>query len=44
VQGWFADGVPGGEGETYETVRCTACSQLHLVNRLNGRTLGDDDE
>jgi len=44
VQGWFADDVPGDDGQTYETVTCTAYGQLHLVGRSNGRTLGDDDE
>jgi hypothetical protein len=44
VQGWFADDTSAHEGDTYETVTCTACSQLHLVNRSTERTLGDDAE
>ncbi len=44
VQGWFADAGPANEAETYEAVMCTACSQVHLVNRSTGRTLGDDDD
>jgi hypothetical protein len=44
VQAWFADDVSANEGETYEPVTCLACSQVHLVNRLTGRTLGEDDE
>jgi len=43
VQGWFADEVVPNENETYESVKCLACSQLHLVNRSTGRPLGDDD-
>jgi hypothetical protein len=43
VQTWFADDVPAINGETYESVTCTACRQVHLVNRATGKTLGDDD-
>jgi hypothetical protein len=35
----FAD-----EETAYETVTCLACSQVHLLNRLTGRVLGQDDE
>jgi len=31
VQGWLADD-PAADKATYETVTCTACGQLHLVN------------
>jgi hypothetical protein len=44
VQGWFADDVPANEGETYEPILCTACTQVYLVNRSTGTTLGGDDE
>jgi len=44
VQGWFADEVSANEGESYEAVTCLACKQVHLVNRLTGNTLGDDEE
>lgn len=44
VQAWFADDPSTTEGETYETVRCLACNQMHLINRSTGKTLGDDKE
>jgi hypothetical protein len=44
VQAWFADDASANDGETYEPVTCLACSQVHLVNRLTGRTLGEEDE
>jgi hypothetical protein len=44
VQGWFADEVGDNEETTYELVTCLACSQVHLVNRVTGRILGNDDE
>jgi hypothetical protein len=43
VQGWFADEVVDDE-TAYETVTCLACSQVHLVNRVTGRVLGNDEE
>ena len=44
VQGWFADdGSDTGE-ESYETVTCTACRSVHLVNPVTGKTLGSSDE
>jgi hypothetical protein len=44
VQAWFADEVSANDGEIYESLTCTACSQVHLVNRSTGRTLDDDDD
>jgi hypothetical protein len=43
VQGWFEDRSEKGD-ETYETVACTACGQLHLVSPVTGKTLGTDEE
>jgi hypothetical protein len=40
VQGWSADDIPD-EPHSYESVPCTACGQLHFVNRSTGRALGD---
>jgi hypothetical protein len=31
------------EGEVYETVTCLARTRLHLINRVTGRVLGDDE-
>jgi hypothetical protein len=44
VQGWFADDVSGNEGETYESVTCLACQQVHLLSRLTGKLLANDEE
>jgi hypothetical protein len=45
VQGWSAD-EPSSEigNEVYETVVCTACTRVHLVNPKTGKTIGDDTE
>jgi hypothetical protein len=43
VQGFFADDA-SGNGETYESVTCLACRQMHLVNRSTREVLGADDE
>jgi hypothetical protein len=44
VQGWFSDDArDAGEG-SYETVVCTACRNVHLVNPVSGKTLGASDD
>ena len=42
VQGWSADEIPAEE-DSYESVTCLACTQLHFVNRTTGRVLGTDE-
>ena len=46
VQGWFADDPARADADddTYESLICTACTKLHLVNFKTGRVLGDDRE
>ena len=44
VKGWVADDGSDAAGETYETVSCQACRQMHLVNPRTGRVMGSDDE
>jgi hypothetical protein len=44
VQGWFTDEPAANETDSYETVKCLACNQLHLINRATGKTIGQDDE
>ena len=45
VQGWVvADDGSDEPGETYETVNCQACRQMHLVNPRTGRVMGSEDE
>jgi hypothetical protein len=43
VQGWRAEDASQID-DAYETVICTACAQVHLVNPATGRVLGEDDE
>jgi hypothetical protein len=43
AQSWFAeDSSTGGERnlDTYVSVACPACSQLHMVNQATGKVLG----
>jgi hypothetical protein len=42
VQGWTADEVVG-DGNTYISVQCLACRQLHYVNPSTGKVLGAGD-
>ena len=42
VQGWSADEIPAEE-DSYESVTCLACRQLHFVKRTTGRVLGTDE-
>jgi hypothetical protein len=44
VQGWVADDPATDQHDTYESVVCTACRQVHLVNPSTGKVLGDDEE
>jgi hypothetical protein len=44
VQGWFADDESENGGETYQTVNCLACGQVHMVNPKTGKVLGADEE
>jgi hypothetical protein len=44
VQGWFSDDPSEASDEAYESVVCTACRNVHLVNRVSGKTLGASDE
>ena len=43
-KGWFADDGSENGGDTYESVTCLACNQLHTVNPRTGRVLGADEE
>ena len=42
VQGFTANDPT--EDETYESVSCTACLRVHMVNPKTGKVLGSDDE
>ncbi len=43
VQGFVAEDVPD-DADTYESVTCLACQQVHLVNPATGKVLGEADE
>jgi hypothetical protein len=43
VQGWRADEVSPDDANSYESVTCIACQQLHLVNPATGEVLGEND-
>jgi len=44
VQGWVADDLTESGNEIYETITCTACTRLHVVNPATGKVLGADDD
>jgi hypothetical protein len=44
VQGWFADNGSENGDNTYQSVSCLACQQVHLVNPATGKVLGAEDE
>ena len=44
MQGWFSDDPSEAGDESYESVVCTACKNVHLVNPASGKTLGAIDE
>jgi len=43
VQGFVADDVFDAEGEVFESITCSACGQVHLVNPKTGKVVGPDD-
>ena len=43
VQGWIADDPSEGEFDSYETIACTICTRVHLVNPNTGKVLGNED-
>jgi hypothetical protein len=45
VQHWLADEVaPDNPQCSYEAVVCQACSQIHFINRSNGKLLGEQQQ
>jgi hypothetical protein len=44
VQGWVSDDGSEDAAETYESVTCYACRQMHLVRPTTGKVLGVDEE
>jgi hypothetical protein len=44
VQGLFADDISANKSETYQTVKCLACSRMHLIDQSTGKILGHEDK
>lgn len=44
VHGWVCDDPTESEAEFYESVTCTACTRVHLVNPKTGKVIGSDGE
>ncbi len=44
VQGWIADDPTEGKANSYESIACTICMQVHLVNPKTGKVLGRDKD
>jgi hypothetical protein len=42
VQGFLAEEI-AKDINTYNSITCLACRQLHLVNPTTGKVLGDED-
>ncbi len=43
VQGFVAEEV-SDDADTYESITCLACQQVHLVNPATGKIVGQEDE
>ena len=44
VQGWFAEDVSDNGEDTYQSLTCLACRQVHLVNPKTGNVVGATGE
>jgi hypothetical protein len=44
VQGWVADDPIERGDESYESLTCTACTRVHLVNPKTGKVLGTGED
>ena len=44
VQGWFSDDAVENGDDAYESVLCTACQNIHLVDPKTGKVLGPENE
>lgn len=43
IQGSIAEDPICFDDKNYETVSCSACQQIHLVNPKTGKVIGEDD-
>jgi hypothetical protein len=44
VQGFTAEEISNDDVETFVTVTCIGCNQVHLVNPATGKVVDVDDE
>jgi hypothetical protein len=44
VQGWIAEDVSHADEDTYQSVTCLACQQVHLVNPKTEKVIGASEE
>jgi hypothetical protein len=44
VQGFLVEEPPSDDPNSYTSVGCLACGQMHLVNFTTGRTVGKHDD
>jgi hypothetical protein len=44
VQGWIAEDVSDADENTYQSVTCLACQQVHLVNPKSEKVFGALEE
>ena len=43
VQSFIAEAATENDDDTYESVKCTACTRIHLVNPNTGKVLGAEE-
>ncbi len=43
VQGYVAEDPTEDDAEAYESLKCLACTRMHLVNPKTGKVLGADE-
>jgi hypothetical protein len=44
VQGWIAEDTSAADENTYKSLACVACHQMHLVNSKTGQVMGGSEE
>jgi hypothetical protein len=44
VQGWIAEDASDADENTYESLTCAACQQMHSINPKTGQVLGGSEE
>jgi hypothetical protein len=44
VQAWIAEDVTDADENTYESVTCLACQQVHLINPKTAKVIGGSED